>query len=172
MAKKKTAQVSSTKITQIVDHQTGNITEELSVSSYHQEKEPDFIKMYIADIARISAIPTGMEKILFDLLSQMGYNNIIPAYKPIKMMICKRLGISIDYLNKSIQTFYEKGIFIRVARGVYIADPELFARGQWADIKQLRLVIEYGVDNKGNSIKTLKSDLPEQVQLSLGFDSI
>lgn len=169
MAKNRSSQVSQTVVNQRIDHSTGEITEETVTKAFHIEKEPDFIKMYITDVARISDIPMGMDKILFELVSQMGYNNIIPAYKPLKLMMCARMGISLDYLNKAIQTFYEKGIFIRAARGVYIADPELFARGKWEDIKQLRLVIEYDRDSKGNSIKKLKSDLPQQVQLSLGF---
>ena len=168
MAKKKFSQVSQTKIVQNVNYETGEITEETVTKAFHLEKEPDYIKLYVSDIARLSDVPVGMEKILMELISQMGYTNIIPAYKPIKLMVCKRLNISLNYLNKAIQTFYEKGIFIRVARGVYIADPELFARGKWEDIKELRLVIEYK-DNGKETIKTMKSNLPEQVQLRLGI---
>ena len=125
--------------------------------------------MYISDVARLKNVPNGMSPILLELISQMGYNNIIPAYKPIKLITCNRLGISLDYLNKAITEFYKKGLFIRVARGVYMADPELFARGKWEDIKQLRLVVDYDIDKKGNTIKKLKSNLSEEVQLRLGF---
>jgi hypothetical protein len=99
----------------------------------------------------------------------MGYNNIIVSYKPVKEMTCRKLGISINYLNKAIDTFYKKGLFIRVARGVYMADPELFARGKWEDIRELRLVIDYVTDDNGRTTKKLKSDLSESVQLRLGL---
>jgi DNA primase len=72
-------------------------------------------------------------------------------------------------LNKAIDTFYKKGLFIRVARGVYMADPELFARGKWEDIRELRLVIDYVTDDNGRTTKKLKSDLSESVQLRLGL---
>lgn len=166
MKKKK---VTQTQITETIDKETGEVLTTSTTKSFHFDKEPEYIKMYVSDVARIKDIPSGMSPVLFELISQMGYNNVIPAYKPIKMITCRKLGVSIYYLNKCIQTFYEKGLFIRAARGVYVADPELFARGKWEDIKQLRLVIEYGIDKKGNTVKKLKSDLPEQVQLKLGF---
>ena len=100
-----------------------------------------------------------------ELIKSMGYNNVIPAYKPIKEMICRNLGIKMDYLNKSIDAFYKAGLLIRLHRGIYMADPELFARGKWEDIKNLRLVIEY----KKDGTKQLKSNLPQEVQLKLGF---
>ena len=45
-------------------------------------------------------------------------------------------------------------------------DPNLFARGSWNDIKQLRLIIDYNIDGSRN----LSSNAPQQLkQLSFGF---
>lgn len=152
--------------TSVVDGETGEIIETELVEVYKGEREPDYVKMYIRDIARLSELPKGMDSILMALIRSMGYNNVIPVYKPIKKMISKDLGVSISYINKSIDAFHKKGIFIRMDRGLYLADPELFARGSWRDIKELRLIIEY----HQNGTKKIKSNLPEQMQLKLGFD--
>lgn len=157
--------ISKTSKIEILDKETGELTTSINTETYKIDKEPAYIKMYISDIARIKEVPSGMEKILMEMVCSMGYNNVIVAYKPIKDIICKRLGISIHYLNKAIGTFKKKGLLISVARGVYIADPELFARGNWADIKNLRLVIDYKEDGS----KELQSNLPEEVQLKLGL---
>lgn len=151
--------------TEIINHETGEIHETISNTTFFVEKEPEYIKMYVNDIARLKNLPTGMQPILMELIKSMGYNNVIPAYKPIKDMICKNLGIKMDYLNKSIDAFYKAGLLIRLHRGIYMADPELFARGKWEDIKNLRLIIEYKKDGS----KQLKSNLPQEVQLKLGF---
>jgi len=164
-----TKKFTQTKVTEVLDKETGEIVEISNTKTFQFEKEPEYIKMYISDVARLKEIPAKMSPILLELVSQMGYNNLIPAYKPIKLMTCRKLGISIDYLNKAIQEFYNKGLFIRVARGVYVADPDLFARGKWEDIKQLRLVIEYENKSDGSGVKKLKSNLSEEVQLRLGF---
>jgi hypothetical protein len=150
---------------QIINHETGEIIESESLKSYVIEKEPDFIKMYISDISRLKELPKGMTPILVSLIRNMNYNNVIVAYMPIKKMACRELGISVNYLNKAIDAFYKKGILIRLAKGIYMADPELFAKGTWTDIRELRLVIEYNQ----NGTKQLKSNLPEQMKLKLGM---
>lgn len=162
MTKKK---VSKETIIQSVDTNTGEILEQKSTNSYYVEREPDYIKMYIDDITRLNDLPNGLSPILMELVRQMGYNNVIPAYKPIKMMICNRLNISLNYLDKSIQRLHQKGILIRIHRGIYVADPNLFARGRWEDIRNLRLVVEYNQDGT----KKLKSNLPEEIQLRLNL---
>src|SRR5690554_6658935 len=156
--------VSQSKVTEIIDTETGEVKQTVSTKTFGLDREPPYIKMYIDDIARLKELPQGMNKILMELIKSMGYNNVIPAYKPIKMMICESLDIKMDYLNKAISTFHKKGLLIRLHRGIYIADPELFARGKWEDIQNLRLVIEYSHDGT----KKVKGNLPDEVQLKLG----
>jgi hypothetical protein len=148
-----------------VDIATGEITEISNEETYVVEREPEYIKMYISDIARLKDIPKGMDSILMSFVKHMGYNNVIPVYMPIKKMIANDLGCSVSYINKAIDVFYKRGVFIRAARGMYVADPKLFARGSWSDIKDLRLVIDY----EPNGTKKLASNLSEQMQLKLGF---
>ncbi len=157
--------VSQSKIKETIDVETGELKSHVSTQVFGLEKEPPYIKMYIEDIARLKELPHGMNRILLEMIKSMGYNNIIAAYKPIKTIMCNNLGIKMDYLNKAISTFHKKGLLIRLDRGIYMADPELFARGKWEDIKNLRLVIEYSKDGT----KKLKSNLPKEVQLKLGF---
>jgi len=150
----------------IVNQITGELLgQESSVTTKTIEKEPEYIKLYVADLVRLSDIPKGMTSILLALLGGMSYGNIIPAFKPVKLIICEKLGISIDYLNKAIQVFYKKGIFVRAARGMYMADPELFGKGKWQDIKKLRLQIEYQADGT----KKMTSSLSPNAHLAKGL---
>jgi len=162
--------VSQTKIVDTINVETGEIYQSIQTKVYGQDKEPNYIKMYIEDIARLNELPIGMNKILIELIKSMGYNNVIPCYKPIKLMICNRLGIGLDYLNKAIDMFNKKGILIRYQRGIYIADPSLFAKGRWEDIKNLRLIIDYNKDGT-KSIKSSVNDEMEQL-LSSGISNI
>ena len=61
-------------------------------------------------------------------------------------MICAELDIKMDTLNKAIDNLYKAGVLIRVERGIYMADPNLFGKGEWKDINNLRLVINYNQD--------------------------
>lgn len=160
--------VTKTNVVETVDVKTGEIQlNTVQSESFLIDKEPDYVKLYLADITRLKDIPAGMNKVLFELMKSINYNGIIMAYKPVKDLMCMNMGISINYLNKCIDEFYKKGILIRYARGVYIADPNLFAKGSWKDIQNLRLVIEYNVDGT----KTLKSNVSEEMksQLKMNF---
>mgnify|MGYP001180218860 CR=1 FL=1 len=157
--------VSKTSQTISINHETGEIIESAETKTYVVDREPAYIKVYLDDIIRLNDLPKGMARILMEMVKTMGYNNVFVAYMPVKKHICEKLGIKIDYLNKCINTFHKKGLLIRKDRGVYIADPNLFAKGKWEEIKDLRLVIDY----KKDGTKELKSNLPEQVQLKLGF---
>jgi len=124
------------------------------------EKEPDYIKMYLADVTRLKELPKNTDKVLHLLLKSMSYKNIIPAYAPIKRMICNELNIKMDTLNKAIDNLYKEGILIRIERGIYMADPHLFGKGEWKNIKNLRLIVEYKEDGtreiSGERIEELK----------------
>lgn len=160
--------VSKLSIIETVNGETGEIVLNETVrESFLIEREPDFVKLYLEDISRLKDVPQGMNKVLFELMKAINYNGIIMAYKPVKELMANNMGISVNYLNKCIDEFYKKGILIRYARGVYIADPNLFAKGSWKDIQNLRLVIEYNQ----NGTRALKSNVSEEMkkQLKLNF---
>jgi hypothetical protein len=164
MKKKK---IYHSEVTRNVDFKTGEITQEEITTKSFAEGEPDFVKLYIKDIIRLKDLPPAADKVLLEIIGQMGYKNVFPAYAPIKRIMCQTLNMTMNTLNKSITQLHSKGILIRVEKGVYLVDPDLFARGRWEDIKSLRLVIEY--DTK-SGIKKLKSDAPQQLkQLALNF---
>lgn len=144
----------------ITDTSSGEIIEIKRHTQTVVEKEPDYIKMYIADVTRLKDLPKNTDKVLHLLLKSMSYKNIIPAYAPIKRMICSELNIKMDTLNKAIDNLYKEGILIRIERGIYMADPHLFGKGEWKNIKNLRLIVEYKEDGtreiSGERIEELK----------------
>lgn len=162
MAKKKISQV---KITETADSNGEIKNTESSITSFTYETEPEYIKLYLNDIGKLNGLSPASNKVLLELIRGMSYNNVIPVYMPIKKMIANKLGISIHAVEKSVKEFYNKGLFVRAARGVYVADPNLFGKGKWNDIKKLRLTIEYGKDGK----KQLSSNISEELQLKLGI---
>lgn len=144
----------------VTDTLSGEIIEIKRHTQTIVEKEPDYIKMYIADVTRLKDLPKNTDKVLHLLLKSMSYKNIIPAYAPIKRMICSELNIKMDTLNKAIDNLYKEGILIRIERGIYMADPHLFGKGEWKNIKNLRLIVEYREDGtreiSGERIEELK----------------
>ncbi|MDB0600239.1 replication/maintenance protein RepL (plasmid) [Tenacibaculum maritimum] len=162
MNKKNISQVQSV---ETYDENGELISSDNKVTSFSYETEPEYIKLYLSDIGKLNGLSPASNKVLLELIKSMSYNNVIPVYMPIKKMIANKLGITTHSVEKAVKTFYKKGLFIRAARGVYIADPNLFGKGKWTDIKKLRLVVEYDKDGT----KKLSSNLSEELQLRLGL---
>lgn len=137
----------------------------IQTNTFIAESEPQYVKLYIQDIGKLNNISGKSNEVLFEFIKLMSYNNMILAYKPVKQMIARSLNISLHTVDKSVKEFKKKGLFISVARGIYMADPKLFGKGKWSDIKNLRLIIDYNDDGT----KKIKSNLPEQIQLKLGL---
>ena len=164
MAKKK---IVFEETTRTIDESTGELLQTTNKQVSFAEKEPDYVKLYISDIVRLKDLPPSADKVLMEIIGQMGYSNIFAAYAPIKRVMIKNLDISMNTLNKAIDQLHKKGILVRIERGVYLVDPNLFARGSWDDIKNIRLTIEYDADT---GQKKLTSDAPEKLkQLQIHF---
>lgn len=107
------------------------------------EKEPPYVKVYLEDIGRLNNLNTSEQKVINELVYNMGFNNVVPSYKPVKEMIALKLGMQYNTLDKAIKELHRKGILIRKARGLYIMDPLIFGRGSWKDVSKIRMTIEY-----------------------------
>lgn len=147
----------------IIDHETGEIIKTDDLKSYAVESEPNYVKMYIDDIAKLKDVPQASNDVLRVLVRNMSYGNLVVMIKPIKDKIKEETGLSLNTINKSIQNLYKAGILIRQSRSVYLVDPNLFAKGKWEDIKKLRLVIEYNNDGT----KSINSNMVEQLKLNI-----
>lgn len=150
-------------ITQVYDNRMGDqrlVTQTIN-QSYLVDKEPDFVKLYITDIMKLSNLPKSCNSVLMALLHKANYDNEIILVKAIRLDICKNLGIAEITFRKAIEEFIDKGILTLKCKGVYVANPFLFGRGSWADIKNIRLLVEY--NSQGRFL--IKENIEEQKEL-------
>jgi hypothetical protein len=125
------------------------------------EQEPPYVKMYLHDIGRLKDLNNSEQKLMNEIVLNMGYRNIVPGYKAVKEMMCEKLNMKYETLDKGIKNLYKKGILIRKARGLYVVDPNLFGRGSWSDVKNLRMVIHYHEDGT----KSINTEISKQLNL-------
>lgn len=141
--------------------ESGEVLKQVTTQMTMFEKEPPYVKLYLEDIGRLNGLNNSEQKLVNELIFNMGYNNVVPSYKPVKEMIAERLGISYNTVEKGIKALYQKGILIRKARGFYIMDPNIFGRGSWKDVKSIRMVIEYNADGT----KTINTEISKQLNI-------
>jgi hypothetical protein len=150
---------------QVVEHlnvdEYGVVTSSSQTSISKFEKEPPYVKLYLQDLARLNGLNTTEQKLVNELVYNMGYNNIVPAYKPVKEMIAIKLGVAYCTIDEAIKSLHKKGILIRRARGMYVMDPNIFGRGSWKDVKNIRLTIDYLPDGT----KQINTEISKQLGL-------
>ena len=133
----------------------------------YTSKEPDFIKVYLDRLLTFKGVRKGLNPILLQFLSYMTYadsesaegGQLIIINKYVKETIAKKLNLGIESVNKALTELTKAGIFRRVSSGTYQANPNLFGRGEWKDIKNIRAVFDFAEQNINAEI--IKEEAPE-----------
>lgn len=148
-----------------VDFQTGELAQ--TEREIRIPKEPDFIKLYLDDLVMLKDIPQWVSGILYGLLKRMNYQNEIVLNATIKKRIADDLGIVARTIDNALVTFVKKNILSRMGPGVYQANPYLFGKGEWNNIRKIRLQVEYGENGRREIAAELSKTENEVEQPSL-----
>jgi hypothetical protein len=137
--------------------ETGEIKEETKKQTIQIPKEDEYIKIYIKAVGLLHNLPNSADKIVFELIKYVNYDNEIIINKTMKKNIANRLAISLSRVNMYISDLSKKNILIRKARGVYILNPHLFGKGNWHDIYRLRKELELNVIFKEGEVEIINA---------------
>lgn len=117
-------------------------------------KEPPFFKYYIDDMAALLKLNIS-EKNVFEICAcNMTFSNTVLLDREAKKQIAKQLRKGFDTVEAAIKSLKREGVLLSIEgrRGLYRINPIFAAKGSWADVKALRIEIEYS-DN-GRKIST------------------
>ena len=144
--------------TTTIDHQTGEITQSTVVRRYRGD-EPNYVKLYLQDIAYLHGLPASAKDIMGELLQYVSYGTQeIVLNKAIKDRIAANINTSVKTVDNRLQELVKVGIIDRVAVGTYTLNPYLFGKGDWKTISELRnknlhLKIEYDSETNTRYIR-------------------
>lgn len=168
---------SSAKVVQLstretMDHDTGVL-----VRSEHEQvlrfpPEPEFIKLYLADLSALLDVPPGPQGVLMALVKKLDYEGVITLSPASRERIANLLGIKIHTLANYITLLCEKQILRRTGRGEYEMNPHLMARGSWADILKRRASFELVVTYRSDGTRTIRGEVEPQGELPLRPDEL
>jgi hypothetical protein len=146
----------------IVDHQSGEIIEQEFI--HRRGTEPPFIKVYLDCLCDFKGLSKSLNPILLEFLKYMTYANsadpnggqIIYLNAELKRQIANSTGKTVKRIEQAITDFVKTGVFNRIATGTYQVNAELFGKGDWKDIKNIRATFDFG---KGTvSTEIIKND--------------
>jgi hypothetical protein len=142
-----------------VDQLTGEIiTQTQKVIELRKiEPEPNYVKLYLDDLARLVNLQEGHKSILPYIAAGVDYEGFVTLSAGRKARIAATAGCSVKSINNAITEYVKRGILIRIGCGEYELDPRLFAKGEWRKIRERRLKFVMKIiysESDGRSITT------------------
>ncbi len=122
-----------------IDHTTGEITSQKTVSSWLGKTEDRFVKLYLDRIDLFISLTKSEIIVYFYLMRYMDYKNRIEIGLRRKKSISNKTGFSLGTVNNAILSLNTKNFIKRVEIGTYIANPEYAGKGNWTAISELRI---------------------------------
>lgn len=139
------------------DHQTGEKIYSEETNTLNIPAEPNFVKLYLDDILYLSDLPKGLNSVLYNLLKRMSYGNQIVVNAGIKRQIAGEISLAVSTVNNSITKLVKGHVLFRVETGIYTVNPNLFGKGEWKDIAQLRMHVTYDINGRSFNTEVNKT---------------
>ena len=134
-------------ITRTIDGNTGEVKfDERSQTTVVLNEEPDYVKLYVNTVLTFKNLPITLNPILLELLRLMTFadeEQIIIYNSYWKKKISEKTDKKPETIDKAVQALEKNGIFKRVARGTYQVNPNIFGKGSWDNIKELRAKFDF-----------------------------
>lgn len=146
-----------------VDYESGEVREEKTYSTSKVDTEPDYIKLYLADMSRWANLAHGTSTVLGAVLRYMNYENKIPLNAFVKEEIANYLGVTKAAIDQQLHKLCKRGLLSRIGYGTYMANPYTFGRGKWTETREIRATVTYNRDGVSFSVIT---NPPKQLSLS------
>lgn len=134
-----------------IDFTTGEVMAEERTTHLKVATEPNYIKLYIDCLLSFKELSRNLNPILLEFLKHMTYastadntgGQIISITAYIKRDVAQNVGLKIDRVNQSVTQFVKAGIFRRIAPSTYQVNPNMFGKGEWRDIQQIRASFDF-----------------------------
>lgn len=144
-----------TEVERAVNHDTGEITSTTTTNVVKLPKEPPYVKMYIDDLCGLINIGKAPQDVLWYLLKKLDYEGYITISTRFRKVICDGLGIKEQTLRNRLVALTKTGVITNTGTNEYQANPDYFARGEWAQIieqrREFKITISYS--EAGRKIK-------------------
>jgi hypothetical protein len=126
--------------------------------------EPSFVKMYLEFAAHLRFLNARERDVLSELLLRMEYDNRVFLPGGVREEICRSLDLykrhkvdkwsgeveemfdssgnripSVSALNVFLRALVKHKVIEKIGSSVYFVNPELFGKGSWKDISEIRL---------------------------------
>lgn len=150
----------------VVEDSNGKTITAKKTKRSRRKTEPDFIKVYVADLARLFGC---QPRVLTALAKRMEFDSNIVALTPrIRQIVARECGFSnIRSLKNALSKLSSEGLIKKIGHSEYMIDPRVFAKGTWEKIEHAREIYD-GIE--GPQFDTIKVRTDLDTHFELGKD--
>lgn len=130
-------------------------------------QEPQYIKLYLQDLAHVLEVPQGPQTLLMHLVKKMDWEGMITLSPSARERISAVLQIKVHTMTNYLSVLCEREILKRVGRGEYEMNPNLMAKGDWTEILKRRATFKMTVIYSADGSKVVSGEVVAQQELPL-----
>lgn len=123
--------------------------------------EPDFVKLYIRDVCRVSGLSAVQHKIFTFMLANMNHENLVSYGSLTKKKFLDDNAIKSPTFNNNIKGLIESFLIERVAKGEFRVNKKFAVKVDWSKVQSIKWETIYSRNGKEEvvTIKGKNSDL-------------
>lgn len=136
--------------TAVINAETGEVIAESHSRTEHARmpQEPPFIKLYLDCLAKFKDVQISFNPILAEMLKRASYADeeienggfVLYLNKQLKTVIANKCKVSLNRVEHALTEFVKKGYMYRIGVGSYQFNTEIFGKGSWSDIYNIRTI--------------------------------
>lgn len=134
----------------------GNTTNKKTTNVIKLPPELAFFKCYLTDVGILLGLPYKAIVLMIALLIKMDFENVITLTPRKKRQLIEQVEISPQTLDNYLRKLVDADILKRLDRGEYFFNPNYFAKGDWASIKDKVEEWELVVTYRNDGTRTIK----------------
>jgi len=136
---------------QTIDYTTGDKMTEEKETLIKKGAEPPFVKLYLDCLLTFKDLSKSLNPILAEFLRYMSYadmadpkgGQIIYVNGELKRQIALKTNKTTKRVDQALADFVKGGVFKRIATGTYQVNANLFGRGDWKYISNIRATFNF-----------------------------
>ena len=152
--------------------QEGNEVVEEKEQVIRFPKTADFVMAFTKDLGYMRELTRGEMLTMFGLLQIVNRNNEIILNMEIKKRIAEEYGLKVSSFDVFLSGLKKKNVIVQNGRGCYLLQPNLFGKGNWTDIKKLRMAIEWDFENKTKRMALEADYLTEEEKIEKEIEAL
>jgi predicted transcriptional regulator len=140
--------------------------EKVNLINTRTESQKDFVYAFTKSIGYLSQLTKSEINTLFGMFKYTTMQNKIFVNKSMKQEISDDMHINFQTVENAITSLAKKGMIGRLDRGVYCLNPEFFGKGDFNNLKKIKIFQEFDFNERTQKVAIQQEFATEEERLA------